>query len=538
MSDEELIEQNLWDWKRRLTSWKLYKIKDKDGRSVDFIPNKYQLDLITRLSYKNLILKARQLWFSTIIQILFLDQALWVDNMSCGVIADTLNNAKQIFDNKIKFAYDNLPQWIKDLKKLKSDSVDTLKFENWSTIYVSTSFRWGTLQYLHVSEYGKICAKFPERAMEINTGALEAVAAGNYVFIESTAEGKEWDFYDKTQQAIKLQAQGKKLNEHEYKFFFYPWWEADEYVLYDEELVLEDDTLKYFIILEEEKGIVCTEEQKKWYQVKKEEKKENMFREYPSTPEEAFMAATEWSYYGKWVNEVYKTQRVCRVPYDKNLPVYVAWDLWGTGWWDNMDLWFFQIYWLEIRLIDWFTWIGYSIQDIHYDVLKDKPYNYDTMFLPHDAEVESMNDHKTRTVQLSELWYSVHVLQKTAISDRHNFVRDNFKYCYFDTEKCSKWLDTMKDYQRKWNVSTGAFMDESVKNRARNTADSFWYTIQAVTTVLRKKPTNSSTLKEKERRSAITGKVIKSASNRFDIRRPQKWRQISSWYLWATGRPL
>jgi hypothetical protein len=29
----------------------------------------------------------------------------------------------------------------------------------------------------------------------------------------------------------------------------------------------------------------------KWYQVKKDEKKDDMLREYPSTPEEAFLVA-------------------------------------------------------------------------------------------------------------------------------------------------------------------------------------------------------------------------------------------------------
>ncbi|MBY2923070.1 hypothetical protein HF265_31050 [Rhizobium leguminosarum] len=43
---------------------------------------------------------------------------------------------------------------------------------NNSSIRVGTSLRSGTLQYLHISEYGKLCAKYPDKAREVRTGAL------------------------------------------------------------------------------------------------------------------------------------------------------------------------------------------------------------------------------------------------------------------------------------------------------------------------------------------------------------------------------
>src|SRR5215207_10590786 len=64
-----------------------------------------------------------------------------------------------------------------------------------------------TLQYLHVSEFGKICAQAPEKAREIVTGALNTVEAGQFVVIESTAEGQEGAFYEMTQRARPRAAQ-------------------------------------------------------------------------------------------------------------------------------------------------------------------------------------------------------------------------------------------------------------------------------------------------------------------------------------------
>ena len=59
-----------------------------------------------------------------------------------------------------------------------------------------------TLQYLHVSEMAKISAKYPEKAREIVTGSLNTLAPGQYVFIESTDEGREGYFYELCKRAI------------------------------------------------------------------------------------------------------------------------------------------------------------------------------------------------------------------------------------------------------------------------------------------------------------------------------------------------
>ena len=74
---------------------------------------------------------------------------------------------------------------------MNTDNIRELSFSNGSRIAVGTSFRSGTLQFLHISEFGKICAKYPEKAREIVTGAIEALSIDGKLFIESTAEGNE-----------------------------------------------------------------------------------------------------------------------------------------------------------------------------------------------------------------------------------------------------------------------------------------------------------------------------------------------------------
>ena len=109
---------------------------------------------------------------------------------------------------------------------------------------VSTSMRSGTLQYLHVSEFGKICAQYPEKAREIVTGALNTVEAGQFIVIESTAEGQEGAFYRMCEQARELAASGKTLSSLDLKFHFFPWWKEPAYALPGDPVAIGEDGLE------------------------------------------------------------------------------------------------------------------------------------------------------------------------------------------------------------------------------------------------------------------------------------------------------
>jgi hypothetical protein len=122
-----------------------------------------------------LILKARQLGISTFVSLLFLDRCLFNSNQHTGIIAHTREDAEMLF-RRVKFAYDSLPVEIKALRMANTDNARELQLSNGSTLRVGTSMRSSTLQYLHISEFGKICAKYPDKAREIVTGALNAIA--------------------------------------------------------------------------------------------------------------------------------------------------------------------------------------------------------------------------------------------------------------------------------------------------------------------------------------------------------------------------
>src|SRR6478672_8280635 len=236
----------------------LYTIQTKEGQKVPFRLNWAQMELLRDLHECSLILKARQLGFTTFIQIFMLDACLFNSNIRAGTIAHRLDDARVIFRDKVKFPYEMLPEQLKTARPIVKDSADELIFANNSSIRVSTSMRSGTLQYLHVSEYAQVCAKFPEKAREIRTGALNTIAPGQVCFIESTADGHEGHFYEMCEPAQARQRIGTKLTPLDFKFSFFPWHKAPEYEIDPQGVVLDENFLKYFAELKINHGVALT----------------------------------------------------------------------------------------------------------------------------------------------------------------------------------------------------------------------------------------------------------------------------------------
>ncbi|MCT6834389.1 MAG: terminase, partial [Acinetobacter baumannii] len=254
------LKDQLW----RLNN--LYYITNKEGKQVKFKMTLEQLEYFENEWTRNIILKARQLGFTTEMCMIQLDAALFMSD-KCALIAHTLHDAKRLFREKVKYAYDRLPHLIKAANPLEIQTKDELVFSKGGSITVSTSFRGGTLDRLHVSEFGKICAKFPDKAREIVTGAFEAVSLKGRITLESTAEGKSGYFYEFCQLAEKLLLLSKKLSPLDWKFFFFSWWKNADYEIEPTE-ELPQRLVQYFEELEVKHKIKTTPKQRAWYHSK------------------------------------------------------------------------------------------------------------------------------------------------------------------------------------------------------------------------------------------------------------------------------
>lgn len=133
--------------------------------------------------------------------------------------------------------------------------------------------------------------------------------------------------------AMSYEESGKILSDMDYKFFFYPWFLDPTYEIEDT-FTITQDTETYFedlrhneYILKNYPDLRLTPAKMRWWQKKREEQKEDMCREYPSYPKEAFDLAIKGSYYERELSLVRIQKRIGNVAYDNRLPTFTWWDL-------------------------------------------------------------------------------------------------------------------------------------------------------------------------------------------------------------------
>ena len=465
MSNIEVIDC-LGDWRWRLAN--LYFIVDEQGKKVKFQPNTEQLDLLSEMHFYNLVLKARQLGFTTLIDILALDQTFFTKDYTAAIIAHGLTEAGKIFRNKVQFPWKNLPDAVKALNPPTNVSASEMVFANGSSISVATSARSGTLQFLHISEYGKICRRYPEKASEIKLGALPAVHAGGLVFVESTAEGTGGHFYEMVDEAQKRIAEP---NDMEFKLHFYPWWKKDSYRLNPDGVKIENEVIDYFNELETKHGIFVDDAQVAWYAVKRRMFKDDMKQEYPSTPEEAFSGAMEERYFGEQMAAVRKQGRIRNIPIISNAGVNLYLDL-GR---DTTSIWFHQYAALEHRMIDYLQDSGKTL-DFYAREIQKKGYLLKNIYLPHDAGDESVVTTKTAESEIKRLFPGVKVRVVPRIPQKYmaiDLARSRLSECYFHEANCAKGIECLDNYRKKWNEAIGNWSDDPVHDKYSHGADAF-----------------------------------------------------------------
>ncbi len=291
----QAIEARLADKWWRMDN--LYTIENERGELVPFRLRPAQRRLFEVMHWLNIILKARQMGFSTAIDIYLLDEALFNKSLKCGIVAQDQQAAGEIFRTKIEIPFDHLPGWLKARLPVKSRRSGAtgghILFAHGSSIQVATSFRSGTVQRLHVSEHGKICAKYPAKAKEVRTGSLNTLHAGCVAFIESTAEGVGGDFHAMAMRALEMTRAGQPMTPLDWKFHFFPWWQDTKYraPLPPSGLVMSRAQQDYFEAVEAATGCTLDDEQRHWYLLKAAEQGEEMKQEFPSTPLEAFLVS-------------------------------------------------------------------------------------------------------------------------------------------------------------------------------------------------------------------------------------------------------
>lgn len=465
--------------KQRLNN--IYRIVDKKSNSIPFHMKKVQEEVLESLHTRNLILKARQLGMSTFAILYILDQVLFHDNLTAGIVSYSMEHAQHIFKKIIGHALDTLPPEIKRFVNINQRSAREITFGNGSSLRVDTTLRGGSYPLVLISEFGKTCARNPQKAEEVITGTLQAVPENGRAIIESTGEGNEGFFAEMVTNAS--QRGNENLNNLEYRLFFFPWFDEPEYVIY-EKVDYNTELTDYFKSIEKETGRLLSQPQKNWYALQKKILGVKIMQEFPSTIHEAFLSSSDAFYFAEAISEAYKNHRCLNTSlYDALLPVYVSMDI-GVN--DLSVLIFFQLAHGEIRIIDYYEDKNKDSDFYCKFLLQDKKFLYHTIFLPHDSvkrdplDVSNSYERDFRRL-FSGTNTKFHVLSKMDKQMQISHARIKIERCVFNVSRVKPLLDNMSKYRKEWNERTGRYLEKPLHTVASNYADAFMYAMQGVT---------------------------------------------------------
>ena len=247
---------------------------------VSFIPNAAQSKYLDEMTLRDIILKPRQLGFSSIIEAVFTVDFLTRPN-SRGVIISHESDATQRLLDKVKFFLESFARRRGRLFTLKYNSKSELvNADINSVLYVGTagsrSFgRGDTIHNCHLSEFA-----FYPNPDEIFTGISQAVPASGRIIIESTANGAENALADRWWESKK---EGAVFRGH-----FFPWFMEPSYSIRvsDGFVVLTDEQ-------DEMNKYALTKAQVSWSRNKISELKsvDSFNQEYPSSDRVAFLSS-------------------------------------------------------------------------------------------------------------------------------------------------------------------------------------------------------------------------------------------------------
>jgi hypothetical protein len=418
---------------------------------------------------------------STFAVIYLLDECLFSENLSAGIVSYSLEHSQYIFKKIIGHAIDNFASWIKPFLGVVQRSARDITFENGSTLRVDTTLRGGAYQLVLVSEYGKTCARNPIKAEEVITGTLQTVPKEGRIIIESTGEGNSGYFADMVNKAY-LRG-NDNLSPLDYRLFFFPWYMEKQYVLpYNVDLTTEQ--IDYFKGLEKEHGIILNREQKNWYANQQLLLGDKMKQEFCSTVSEAFLSSSDAYYFQEGIELAYKEHRMLSTsPYDPIEPVYVSMDI-GIN--DLTVLVFFQVVHGEIRVLDYFAANGKGVDFYCHYLQAEKRYIYHTIFLPHDAAkrdgivVENSYEREFKKLFSNTATRFV-VLKRTDVNININNAKIKLGRCVFNLTRTKPLIDMLVKFRKKWSESLGKFLDEYLHDISSDYAFAFIYMAQAVT---------------------------------------------------------
>ena len=465
--DIEAFQDPIW----RISN--LYSIRIRDGSVIRFRPRPQQLAVLEMLfvhGHKRIIiLKARQIGFSTLLGVVCCDQLCFNPGQQISLIDQTLEDARQKLKNIVVLAYDSMAAELRaGLPIIRSNTgevcVKYSRFEEAkaSVMYAGTHSRGGSNSLVWVSEWGTIQATDIARSEEILTGALPSVGDGICVIESTWRGGRHGHLWGLVKQALETPKEQK--GPFDWRLAFFPWYEDPGYC---DALPrpLSVETRRYF---EGKPGLSLSPGQMSWYQRKRDELGMFILREYPSTLEECFQSPVEGAIYADLIDKLRAEGAIRPWKVDRSALVHTCWDLGSPI---NTCVWYFQVAAGEIRVIDIDMDLDLTPVERVSRMLA-KGYLYGSHFLPHDA-MATQKSGRTFLMELKEVGLAnVKAVPRTYdVWIGINRLRGILPRFSFRVPECERGLEALCAYHTVRETSTGIARDEPCHDASSHACD-------------------------------------------------------------------
>ena len=194
--------------------------------------------------------------------------------------------------------------------------------------------------------------------------------------------------------------------------------------------------------------------------------------QYEQEFECSFDAAIIGSIYGKDISRARTQGRIARVPHEPAKLVMCSFDI-GFG--DSTAIWFWQTYGGEARFIDYYENNGEPIT--HYlGILKRRDYNFDTLWLPHDAETNGkFATGKSISEIVRENGFKVRIAPNLSIEEGINQGRLLLAKALIDEKRCGAGIEALAAYRWDYNQRLDELKTIPVHDWSSHGADSWRY---------------------------------------------------------------
>lgn len=179
------------------------------------------------------------------------------------------------------------------------------------------------------------------------------------------------------------------------------------------------------------------------------------------------------SYYGTYLDQMYRDERICNVMYEPYLPVVTSWDI---GFNDPTVIIFAQIFGNQIRIIDYYENNKQGL-DHYAKVVLSKSYTYSHHLAPFDMAVHDLSTGVSRYRMMSDLGINfVRYTDKVpSIQDGIEQVRRCLPRFWIDQKIGQPIIKALENYKEANNEKLQTFSGRPVHDKFSHIADAIRY---------------------------------------------------------------